>query len=172
MVMRWLDQTERAGRFLDRLAIEKIVLAGIVTILCTGFILWGFIFVPLKQQAAAARETKLVLQQQLDSLVTKQTEDTHALLNNSDLPEALEFLRTCIQTEGVTVDGINITQFPAEAGGLYQAAVNITLSGEPGKILETLTEIQNQKRVPLLVQELDVNNKKAEITLNILLAGT
>lgn len=161
---------EYLGRRLDKAAVWQIWFVGLAVILAVILIWKLAINDPITRQAVRDTDKMTVLRQEV-SIIEKQAAAYERRIPGSDaLPEIVDDITACFLAGDVIPQEFSIGQQTQENEGIVNVFVTVRVNGDLDKILTAVCRLQERQTYPLLIQNMDIKNGMAEITILIPIA--
>lgn len=160
-------------KLLDRISQGKLILWGFISIFLFCGVLSLTLIMPLNQRIEESLDTRTSLEQEIRRIESEQAARSKIIPQSSDLPEVLDKLQEIYLTNALIVEEVLINQLPSASNASFdQSVIRLTIGGERSMVLKAVTETLTLSRYPFSIQELEINEQKAVIHLNIMLTKT
>jgi len=169
-----LIRTKRTGIRIRKIFPESdlvkpvLILVGLFISLLVLF--YVFIISSASQRLEDSLVLKTSLQKELKVMEVQLDQKSLNIIESFRVPEVSGYLLKLFTAEGITVEDIVIVQNSLDSGPIITGTVlKINVTGKQEDILQALKIVQQNKRFPLLIREIDINAKHAEINFELLM---
>ncbi|UWG95728.1 hypothetical protein LPY66_12470 [Dehalobacter sp. DCM] len=161
---------ENLDKRLDNVSVLQIGLTGFSVIFAL-ILIWKLLVIPaLNQQEARDTAALIALQTDIRVLEKHTAVYTNRIPTSTSLPQTLDILNETFRAGDVRLEGIDMGLQTIEKGSILKVPVKIRARGDRDHILDVLIGILEQQKSIIVVQDFDINQGIAEITLTILLS--
>lgn len=159
----------RYKHILNSISQRSIVFYGLIISALLMVMAYLIVIYPLADQLKENKATILSLENELDTLLSKQAACMESIPSSLEFAQALSFVKDFFEANGVMVQEIMITQLAVQDINRFnQALVKIMVNADQLVVVEKMGEIIHQNRFPFILQEIDIGSRNIEISLKIL----
>jgi len=169
MLSKKLELAEFLADKIDKITWKEITLLVLIIFILLGGLFHFCLLAPLDQRIEEIRAQIEYLDLEIGELERKRNSYLKNIPDTVELPESLYKLRAIFEQDSINLTEMLTNQLSTlNDSELGQIAIRVTLQGEKDKVIEALLNTKIIDENTFLIENLDVDQKKAVINYRLL----